>query len=116
MGLEPTTFCMANARDVRTRSRPFAQSNVFAGSSSARPNASEPERTPNLAILATTPAARRPPVAELFAKKFVAALREPTTQHAVATLAKRSMAATCTPRGTTNMQGEGPPERAFCVS
>jgi hypothetical protein len=34
MGFEPTTFCMANARDVRTRSRAFAQSVVFAGSSS----------------------------------------------------------------------------------
>src|SRR6266576_3965770 len=25
MGLEPTTFCMANASDVRARSRPLAQ-------------------------------------------------------------------------------------------
>jgi hypothetical protein len=25
MGLEPTTFCMASARDVRARSRPCAQ-------------------------------------------------------------------------------------------
>ena len=31
MGLEPTTFCMASARNVRTRSRPFAQSVVFPG-------------------------------------------------------------------------------------
>jgi hypothetical protein len=26
MGLEPTTFCMASGRSVRTRSRPFAES------------------------------------------------------------------------------------------
>jgi hypothetical protein len=52
MGLEPTTFCMANARDVRTRSHPFAQTVCFPASSSARPNATEPERTANLAILA----------------------------------------------------------------
>ena len=25
MGFEPTTFCMAKARDVRARSHPFAQ-------------------------------------------------------------------------------------------
>jgi hypothetical protein len=53
MGLEPTTFCMASARDVRTRSRPFAQTGLIPGSSSERANATEPERTTNLAILAT---------------------------------------------------------------
>jgi hypothetical protein len=53
MGLEPTTFCMASARHVRTRARPFVHTVCFAASSSARANASEPERTPNLAILAT---------------------------------------------------------------
>jgi hypothetical protein len=57
MGLEPTTFCMASARDVRASSRPFAQSVLFAGSSPERANASEPERTPNLAILATASSA-----------------------------------------------------------
>ena len=48
-GLEPSTFCMANASD---RSRPFApvrSNGLFAG---VRVQASEPERTPNLAILA----------------------------------------------------------------
>jgi hypothetical protein len=53
MGLEPTTFCMANASD---RSRPFApvrSNTLFAGLPSKLANAAEPERTPNLAILAT---------------------------------------------------------------
>jgi hypothetical protein len=53
MGLEPTTFCMANASD---RSLPFAPvrlNMLFAGLPSKLANASEPERTPNLAILAT---------------------------------------------------------------
>ncbi len=59
MGLEPTTFCMASARDVRTRSRAFAQSVLFAGSSFERANATERERTPNLAILATPRSAPR---------------------------------------------------------
>jgi hypothetical protein len=30
-GLEPSTFCMANASDVLTRSRPFAQTACFQG-------------------------------------------------------------------------------------
>src|SRR5262249_5100958 len=63
-GLEPSTFCMASARDVRTRSRPFARAAVFAGSSSERANAREAERTPNLAILSRTPAGSWPPVAD----------------------------------------------------
>jgi hypothetical protein len=53
MGLEPTTFCMASASD---RSRPFARvrsNGVFAASSPERASAREPERTLNLAILAT---------------------------------------------------------------
>src|SRR6266540_712082 len=53
MGLEPTTFCMANASD---RSRPFApvrSNSCFAGFAYRRVNGSAPERTPNLAILAT---------------------------------------------------------------
>jgi hypothetical protein len=49
MGLEPTTFCMANASG---RSRRFAQT-CSVQFSSKRANAHEPERTPNLAILAT---------------------------------------------------------------
>jgi hypothetical protein len=53
MGLEPTTFCMASASDVRARSRVFAQTAWFPGSSAERANTSEPDRTPNLAILAT---------------------------------------------------------------
>jgi hypothetical protein len=53
MGLEPTTFCMASAS---IRSRPFAsvRSNAsIASPPDNRTNATEPERTPNLAILAT---------------------------------------------------------------
>jgi hypothetical protein len=53
MGLEPTTFCMANARG---RSHTFAtvRSNpLFSPFPIERANASEPERTPNLAILST---------------------------------------------------------------
>jgi hypothetical protein len=50
MGLEPRTFCMASASD---RSRPFAQTGSLQGLPSKRANASELERTPNLAILAT---------------------------------------------------------------
>jgi hypothetical protein len=52
-GLEPPTFCMANAR---CRSGPFApvrSNHLFAGLPSKRTNTTEPERTPNLAILAT---------------------------------------------------------------
>src|SRR5712691_9024713 len=53
MGLEPTTFCRATASE---RSHPFAgvrSNTVFARGLSGRANATEPERTPNLAILAT---------------------------------------------------------------
>jgi hypothetical protein len=53
MGLEPTTFCMANASE---RSRPFAwvrSSWYLQAFRFWRANGSEPERTPNLAILAT---------------------------------------------------------------
>ena len=53
MGLEPTTFCMANESGS---SRPFApvrSNRLFAALPSKRANATEPERTPNLAILAT---------------------------------------------------------------
>jgi len=42
-GLEPTTFCMASARD---RSRPFAQSPCLRGFPYKQANATEPERTP----------------------------------------------------------------------
>jgi hypothetical protein len=52
-GLEPSTFCMANARD---RSLPFASvrsNRCLQGFTFTRANVSEPERTPNLAILAT---------------------------------------------------------------
>jgi hypothetical protein len=53
MGFEPTTFCMASAGD---RSHPFApvrSNRMFAAFSFRRANATERERTPNLAILAT---------------------------------------------------------------
>jgi hypothetical protein len=52
MGFEPTTFCMANASDVRARSRACAQTACLQGfrpSERTRPN---PSKTPNLAILA----------------------------------------------------------------
>jgi hypothetical protein len=52
-GLEPSTFCMASASD---RSLPFASvrsNRPIAGFLSERANGSEPERTANLAILAT---------------------------------------------------------------
>jgi hypothetical protein len=65
MGLEPTTFCMANASDG---SRPFApvrSNRLFAAVPLQRANGSEPERTPNLAILATTPAGPRPPTSSV---------------------------------------------------
>jgi hypothetical protein len=54
MGLEPTTFCMADASE---RSQPFAavRSEAYFAALSLRPaNGREPERTLNLAILATT--------------------------------------------------------------
>ena len=47
---------------VRSRSRPFAQTGCLQGFSPRRANASEPERTPNLAILATEPDAESDPV------------------------------------------------------
>jgi hypothetical protein len=53
MGFEPTAFCMANASDLRARSLPFAQLTRLQRFRSKRANASEPERTSNLAILAT---------------------------------------------------------------
>jgi hypothetical protein len=53
MGLEPTTFCMASASDVRASSRPCAQTLLLPAFPTGRANASELERTPNLAILAT---------------------------------------------------------------
>src|SRR5262245_6225632 len=52
MGLEPTTFCMANTRD---RSRPFApvrSNRLFGAASLWRANGSEPERRPSAAIAA----------------------------------------------------------------
>src|SRR5262245_24259296 len=55
-----SSVAMASARDVRTRSRACAQSARFGGSSSERANASAPQRTPNLAILATPWSALRP--------------------------------------------------------
>jgi hypothetical protein len=56
MGLERTTFCMGAA--VRFCSHPFPQRRYLQWLRSKRANASEPERTPNLAILATEPGAR----------------------------------------------------------
>jgi hypothetical protein len=53
MGLEPTTFCMASARDVRNRSLEFARERRFPGLVASGANPTEPKRTPNLGILAT---------------------------------------------------------------
>jgi len=53
MGLEPTTFCMANASGRSLLFAPVRSNRLFAGLPSERANATEPERTPNLAILAT---------------------------------------------------------------
>src|SRR5712692_679159 len=50
-GLEPSTFCMASASDVRTRSRPFAQSAWLPGLDSGertQPNPSERQTLPFL--------------------------------------------------------------------
>jgi hypothetical protein len=53
MGLEPTTFCMASASDARARSQACAQTRLLPAFPTGRANASKPERTQNLAILAT---------------------------------------------------------------
>jgi hypothetical protein len=53
MGLEPTTFCMANASGRSLPFRPVRSNGVFAALPRKQANRSEPERTPNLAILAT---------------------------------------------------------------
>jgi hypothetical protein len=53
MGLEPTAFCMASERSVRIGFAPVRSNGLLAGLPSKRANASAPERTPNLAILAT---------------------------------------------------------------
>jgi hypothetical protein len=50
MGLEPTTFCMANASDRSLLFAPVRPNRLFAGLPS---QATERERTPSLAILAT---------------------------------------------------------------
>ena len=50
MGLEPTTFCMANVGSVRSRSLPFAE-RPYLLVISIRPNTSEPERTTSVTIV-----------------------------------------------------------------
>jgi hypothetical protein len=52
-GLEPSNFCMANASDRSLPSAPVRSNGPAAGISFERANATEPERTLNLAILAT---------------------------------------------------------------
>src|SRR5437870_5778352 len=55
MGLEPSTFCMARASDVRARSRPFAQTAWLRGlrpSERTRANRSERRTLPFLPRLA----------------------------------------------------------------
>jgi len=52
-GLEPSTFCMASASHRALPFAPVRFNPLFAGISHKRANATEPERTPNLAILAT---------------------------------------------------------------
>jgi hypothetical protein len=61
-GLEPSTFCMANESGS---SRPFAQNRHLQRLRHKRANASERERTPNLANLATEPGAEPPESANL---------------------------------------------------
>src|SRR5687768_14851199 len=80
-GLEPSTFCMANASD---RSRPFAQTSCLQPFQSERANKTEPERTPNLAILATDLAAkpglddlRRNPPRAIAGRRYGRMLRAP---------------------------------------
>ena len=58
MGLEPTTFCMASARDVRTRSGAFAETACLQRLRRSERTDANPERTPNLAILATRSSVR----------------------------------------------------------
>jgi hypothetical protein len=53
MGLEPTTFCMASARERSRAFAPVRSNRLLAAVSVQRANSTEPERTPNLAILAT---------------------------------------------------------------
>ena len=52
-GLEPSTFCMANASDRSRRFAPVRSNDLFPGVSVQASERTEPERTPNLAILAT---------------------------------------------------------------
>jgi hypothetical protein len=59
MGLEPTTFCMANGSNRSLPFAPFAQTPSLQRFLSKRANATEPERTPNVAILATESGADR---------------------------------------------------------
>jgi hypothetical protein len=53
MGLEPTTFCMANASSRSLLFATVRSKRRLHGFPSERANGSEPERTPNPAILAT---------------------------------------------------------------
>jgi hypothetical protein len=59
-GLEPSTFCMANASDRSLLFASVRSNRLFSGFPIGRANASEPERTPNLAILATPRSGREP--------------------------------------------------------
>jgi Ion channel len=56
MGLEPTTFCMASASGRSLLFAPVRSIGRLQRFPSQRANKTEPERTPNLAILATEPA------------------------------------------------------------
>jgi hypothetical protein len=52
-GLEPSTFCMANASDRSLLFASVRQTGCLQRFPCERANKTEPERTPNLAILAT---------------------------------------------------------------
>jgi hypothetical protein len=65
MGLEPTTFCMANASDRSLLFASVRSGRLLSGFPIGSANASEPERTPNLAILATRGSGREPLPAQL---------------------------------------------------
>jgi DNA-binding MarR family transcriptional regulator len=60
MGLEPTTFCMASARDVRARSRPGAQTACSSGLRSSERTRANPSERRTLPFLPRVEPDRRP--------------------------------------------------------
>ena len=92
MGVEPTTFCMANASDL---SRPFApvrSNRRFAGSPSTRANGSEPERTTSVTIVTTRPTPVRSNHSAPFASASPRGSRTNSPDHGVVSTHHRSAA------------------------